>query len=225
MDLKSKLNTAKNMSSDTPPSERRVQRQSVQTYTGNIESLDRQVFGPTETVYDDNGRKVYSADEEMKRIKEGLVPQDLSNCHLPDAIKESILSNPLIMKSVDPKMDSFTEALSKKIPGVQKVANIMNQLEEEDREKENARKAAINESLQRVPTNIDYGLIKNIVETAVKSLKDELRNELNESISRTRMNETSLKVMKMSDKFLFLDGDNNIFECQMVYKGKNRKSS
>jgi hypothetical protein len=56
-------------------------------------------------------------------------------------------------------------------------------------------------------------------------MKNEIANELNESINRSnaqRYNEASLKVMKMSDKFLFLDSDNNIFECQMVYKGKNK---
>lgn len=224
MDLKAKLNTAKNMTSETPPSERRIQRQNVQTFTGNVESLDRQVFGDVQTMYDSDGRPVYSADEEMKRLKQGL-PQDLSNCRLPDAIKESIISNPLIVTSVDPKMDSFTEALSKKIPGVQKVASIMNKLDEDDNEKEAARKAVINESIQRGSVSVDYGLIKNIVENAVKSIKEELRNELNESINRTRSNNTSVTAMKMTDKFLFLDSDNNVFECQMVYKGKNKKKN
>jgi len=33
----------------------------------------------------------------------------------------------------------------------------------------------------------------------------------------------SLSVMNIrNDKFLFLDSDDNIFECQMVYKGKNK---
>lgn len=222
MDLKSKLNTAKNMASEPSLSERRVQRQNVQTFTGNLESLDREVFGELKTVYDTDGRPVYSADEEMKRIKQGL-PKDLSNCKLPDVIKESIISNPLITTSVDPKMDSFTEALAKKIPGVQKVASIMNQLDETDRQKEETAKATLNENIQHTAVSVDYSLIKNIVENAVKSLKDELRNELNESVHRSMQNNSPIKAMVMTDKFLFLDSDDNIFECQMVYKGKNRK--
>jgi hypothetical protein len=98
-------------------------------------------------------------------------------------------------------------------------------LDERDKEIENARKATIAENIQRTDVTIDYGLIKSIVENAVKSMKNEIANELNESINRSnaqRYNEASLKVMKMSDKFLFLDSDNNIFECQMVYKGKNK---
>ena len=29
--------------------------------------------------------------------------------------------------------------------------------------------------------------------------------------------------MKLGNKFLFLDSDNNVFECQMKYIGKNKK--
>ena len=93
----------------------------------------------------------------------------------------------------------------------------------EDKEKENARKAALNEAMQRGNTGIDYDAIRQIVETAVRSLKDELRSELNESVVHSRQNDVSLKAMKMGSKFLFLDSDDNVYECQMVYKGKNKK--
>ena len=51
------------------------------------------------------------------------------------------------------------------------------------------------------------------------SLKREL---LDEGISHND-NTGNLKAMKMSDKFLFLDDNNNIYECQMKYLGKNKK--
>lgn len=225
MGLKEKLNTAKNLVNETPASTRRVPRQSVQPFTGSVESLTNTVFGKADrVVYDDNGHQVYDPDEEMKRISQGL-PKDTSNCKLPDFIKESIISNPLIMSSVDPKMDSFTEALAQKIPGVSKVAAVMNRVDEADREKEVARKAAINEVSQHATAAVDYGLIKSIVENAVNSLREEFRNELNESVNRSRSRDTSLAAMKMTDKFLFLDNDNNVFECQMVYRGKNKKKN
>lgn len=220
MDLKSKLNTAKNISNGQPVSERRIQRKDTTTFTGSVESLDNEVFGESKLMYDDGGRPVYNAEEEMKRIQQGFNSVDLSNCKLPNIIKESIMNQPLISTSVDPKMDSFTEALAKKIPGAQKVTSIINQLEEEDKKKN----VTINESIQHgTAQQIDYDLIKNIVNECVKSLKNELKNELNESIYRNRSNDTSVKVMKMTDKFLFLDSDDNIFECQMIYKGKKKK--
>jgi hypothetical protein len=222
MDLKSKLNTAKNMASETPISERLVPRQSVSTFVGDIDALTEQVFG-NKLLDDGSGKAPYDPKAEMKMIQAGIPKDKLNSSKLPSAIKEAIASNPLIVTSTDPKMDAFTAKLAA-VQGMQKAANIMNQLDEEDKEKENARKAALNENMQRGSVTIDYSLIKTIVENAVKSLKDEIKNELNESVNHNNMknNDTSLKVMKMADKFLFLDSDNNIFECQMVYKGKNK---
>lgn len=220
MDLKSKLNTAKNIASETPVSERRITRQSVSAFVGNVDDLTEQVFG-NKMLDDGSGKMPYDPKAEMKMIQNGIPQDKLANSKLPAAIKEAIASNPLIVTSSDPKMDAFTAKLAA-VQGVQKAANIMNQLDEEDKEKENARKAALNENIQR-GVNIDYGLIKSIVENAVKSLKDEIKNELNESISHnSQHNDTSLKVMKMANKFLFLDSEDNIYECQMIYKGKNK---
>lgn len=224
MDLKSKLNTAKNIAYETPVAERVVQRQSVSSFVGNsdalINNLTEQVFG-SKLIDDGSGNTPYDAKAEMKMIQAGIPQDKLQSSKLPSAIKEAIASNPLIVTTTDPKMDAFTAKLAA-VQGVQKAANIMNQLDEEDKEKENARKAALNESLQRTSVSVDYNLIKSIVENAVKSLKDELSSELNESINHNRQNNTSLKAIKMGDKFLFLDSEDNIYECQMVYKGKNK---
>ena len=123
-------------------------------------------------------------------------------------------------------MDAFTQKLATTMGSVSKSTDIINQLDEMDKEKE-AKKALINEINRNASVNIDYSLIRTIVEEAVRSVKDEIRNELNESMNRnmSRMNGNMLTAMKLSDKFLFLDSDNNVFECQMVYKGKYKKKS
>lgn len=220
MDLKNKLITAKNIASETPISERMVQKQNVSTFVGNVDDLTEQVFG-NKLLDDGTGKTQYDPKAEMKMIQAGIPKDKLKNSKLPSAIKEAIANNPLIVSSTDPKMDAFTAKLAA-VQGVQKAASIMNQLDEEDKEKENARKVALNENIQRGSVTIDYELIKSIVENAVKSLKDEIKNELNESVSHNQQNDASLKVMKMANKFLFLDSEDNIYECQMVYKGKNK---
>lgn len=221
MDLKAKLNTAKNLSSDTPVSERRVNRSEINTFSESmIDNITEQVFG-NKLLDDGSGKKPYDARTEMEMIKEGFSSDNVKKSKLPAAIKEAMVSNPLIITTVDPKMDAFTAKLAA-VQGVQKAATIMNQLDEEDAAKENARKSALNENIQHSLVNIDYNMIKTIVENAVKSLKDDLRHELNESMARNNQNDASLKVMKMGNKFLFLDSEDNIFECQMVYKGKNK---
>ena len=223
MDLKDKLNTAKSIASGSDITERMIPRQNVQTFVGNVDDLTEQVFG-NRLIDDGTGQPAYDAKAEMDMLKEGISQEKIQSCKLPSAIKEAIARNPLVMTPVDPKMDAFTAKLAA-VQGIQKTESIINQLDERDKEIENARKATIAENIQRTDVTIDYGLIKSIVENAVKSMKNEIANELNESINRSnaqRYNEASLKVMKMSDKFLFLDSDNNIFECQMVYKGKNK---
>ena len=225
MDLKSKLNTAKSMSSDTGVSNRRIPAQNVSTFVGNVDDLTEKVFG-RKIVDDGSGNRPYDAKEEMEMLKNGISQENIRNSKLPSVIKESIAANPLISTTVDPKMDAFTQKLATTMGSVSKSTDIINQLDEMDKEKE-AKKALINEINRNASVNIDYSLIRTIVEEAVRSVKDEIRNELNESMNRnmSRMNGNMLTAMKMSDKFLFLDSDNNVFECQMVYKGKNKKKS
>ena len=220
MDLKSKLNTAKNMSSDSQTASRCVERSSVSTFVGNVDDLTESVFG-SKLIEDGSGAQVYDPNAELKMLQSGIPKDKLASSKLPQAIKEAIASNPLTVTSVDPKMDAFTNKLAM-LSGMKNTTDLMDRLDERDEEKENAKKAVLNENAQYSTQSIDYSLIKTIVENAVNSLKSELKSELNESISHGKGNDSSLKVMKMADKFLFLDSDNNIYECQMVYKGKNK---
>ena len=60
-----------------------------------------------------------------------------------------------------------------------------------------------------------------IVEGAINEKLGELKGVLNESVSKT--SSPNIAAMKMADKFLFLDSDNNVWECVMKYRGKNKK--
>lgn len=159
--------------------------------------------------------KPYNADDDLKRIQQGL-PSDLSNCKLPKSILESIVKNPLNGMSVDPQMDHFTEALSKNL-GINQATSLMEKLEKIDNKKtissEEVVKRATPTSVENV--SIDYDKIKQIVEEVI----DEKLSNLNTSDKGK-----DVTVIKFgTDKFLFLDSDNNIYECVMKYKGKNKK--
>lgn len=222
MDLKSKLNTAKGIAESQDGNINYASGNSSNAYSGSVEDLTNLIWGKN-LVPDGSGNEPYDANNELKRLKKGFSADMFNNSKLPSAIKESIARNPLIEVSVDPKMDAFTEKIATAM-GMKKATDIMNQLDEKDKVLENQKKAALNEIKQN-SVSIDYNLIKSIVENAVLSLKDEIKNELNESLTRNSRvdNSPSIKAMKMADKFLFLDSDNNIFECQLVYKGKNKK--
>ena len=141
----------------------------------------------------------------------------LANSKLPDFIKESIVSNPLNVDPalVDSKMTQFTEQLGQKL-GLQKSVNILQQLEEIDEQK--SQKTSLNEVTNN--GGVDYGMIKMIVEKVIDEKFGDLSSVLNESLRHVS---PGLSVMSIKDKFLYLDDQDNIYECQMVYKGKNKK--
>ena len=183
--------------------------------TANTQSVGNMQYG-NNFMMEKTERKPYDAHEEMKRIKNGL-PADISNCKLPQTIIESIKNNPLNEISEDPKMDAFTEKLSKTMPeGISRFSQIQEKLDEADN-----KKCQKNESTNC--STIDYDLIRSMIDESVNNAISRLSNNLiNENASHC---ENSLKAIKLGSKFLFLDSDNNVFECKMVYKGKNKKRS
>lgn len=185
---------------------------------GNLDDIDKAVYGEVEKT------SGYDPHEEMKRIKErrehgGSI--DYSHSKLPKQIIESIAANPLDMTVVDPKMDAFTEKLKQTLPNsFNRSYEIQEKLEKQDRQESNEVQG--NNNATSASVNVDYELIKTIVESVVDKKINELKKGMvNENLSYG--SNSSLKAMKLGEKFLFLDSDNNIFECQMKYIGKNKK--
>ena len=185
---------------------------------GNLDDIDKAVYGEVEKT------SGYDPQEEMKRIKErrehgGSI--DYSHSKLPKQIIESIAANPLDMTVVDPKMDAFTEKLKQTLPNsFNRSYEIQEKLEKQDRQELNEVQG--NNNATSASVNVDYELIKTIVESVVDKKINELKKGMvNENLSYG--SNSSLKAMKLGEKFLFLDSDNNIFECQMKYIGKNKK--
>lgn len=159
--------------------------------------------------------KPYNAKEDLKRLQSGL-PKDLSGCKLPQSIIESIVNNPLTDLSADVQMDSFTETLGESL-GLQQSANIIEKLAEREKK--------VTENIQTVQTtttNVDYEMIKmiveNVIDSKLASLQQSLLNE-----NRIPNNLSSVKTMHFGEKFMFCDSDDNVYECEMKYKGKRKK--
>ena len=160
-------------------------------------------------------------------MNENITKRRIKDSNVPDAIKNSIIANPLMMnESTASEMDMFTETLGKKLDsmdGIKRSMSILEQSERLDRSK------TVDKMIQEAPERrrtsssgtIDYEIIKAIVESVIDKKLGTLQQTLNESVSR---NEPGLSVMKLSNKFLFLDDDDNIYECEMKYRGKNKKS-
>lgn len=223
MDLNEVINIGENKSYDRESVEkRRVTNGNLQTFNGrNIISgsdFDRLGDSAFLSTVNEGSTGVYNAQDDLERMKSMKIDKTkLANSKLPDFIKESIVSNPLNVDPalVDSKMTQFTEQLGQKL-GLQKSVNILQQLEEIDEQK--SQKTSLNEVTNN--GGVDYGMIKMIVEKVIDEKFSDLTSVLNESLRHVS---PGLSVMSIKDKFLYLDDQDNIYECQMVYKGKNKK--
>lgn len=216
---------------------RRVSRKSVPTgsfTSSNVDALDQIVYGNNGGMIMENqdyDPSTYDPNDDMKRMTQDfsqISRERLANSKVPKAIKESMINNPINVEPyTDPKMDELTEKISS---GINRSYGIMNKLEQMDKKKTQVNETATHQSefpsFPRVPhlsqqsSGVDYELIKNIIESVVDRKLKEYTNTLNESVSRGQG--TPMSVMVMRDKFLFLDNENNVFECKMEYKGKNK---
>lgn len=226
MDLNEVINIGENKQYNRESVEsRRIDNNHVQSFNGRTiisgSELDRLGDNAFIGNINESGTKIYNAQDDLERMKNFKVDKSaLANSKMPDFIKESMVSNPLNVDPllVDAKMSAFTEQLTQKLPGIQKSMGILNHLNNLDEQKKKEQ-ALLRETETQTSSNIDYNLIKSIVESVIDEKLGSLPT-LNESVQR---NTPGLKVMAIKDKFLYLDDQDNVYECQMVYKGKNKR--
>lgn len=188
-------------------------------YLGNINESNYIFNNPNE-----GPRPEYDARTEMKAIQN---ESGFSNTKskMPTAILESIMSNPLNL-SMD-GLDYDDNIISENTQN--RTKEIIMKLEANDLHSKNYVKTStsqptslqpiINESkgLYTPTSNYDdlYNIIDNILEEKLKKYTSAIINE-----SRNQGNSPSLKIMKLGESFTFMDDDNNVYECKMIYKGK-----
>lgn len=178
------------------------------------EGFNNNIQQPQYTFQNPNIETVpYSAKADMERLKKGI-PNDLSHCKLPSAIIESIKQNPLTDISEDPQMDNFTRTLGESM-GIKQSANIIEKLEKKDNNNNITETKVVN-------SNVDYGMIKMIIENVIDEKLQKIQE--NKMLNENSTTQSNIKTVQFgTDKFLFLDSDDNVYECVMKYKGKRKK--
>ena len=193
-----------------------------------IENYDQQVYGASvEPVLKQDETPKYDARKEMEKLKEieahgGRGAVNLEGRNIPRGIIESILNNPLDLKPIDPRMDALEAKLKDKMTGIKAATNILEKVEKQDKEA----KVKLREQLQPKQTtsnNIDYDLIKVLIENAIDKKLETLKQTINETNNHQQTYIPSMKYLSFKDNFYFVDNDNNVFECVMKYKGKRKK--
>lgn len=214
--------------------------ENVMAASTDLGSLENLYFNPEEEnvsldeayeVYP-NGQKhkLYDADEEMQQIKSGKfsVNQEVA-AKMPQAILESILSNPLDMPTdhVESGGEIMDEALQNR------TMDILDKLEARDRKAKPGQQQRYQQQQQPVyqqPINesynqgneIDYNVLAKLIEGIIDKKFAQYKQVLLNESRATGQNAPKVSFIKLGDTFTFMDDSNSVYECKMVYKGKGR---
>ena len=208
---------------------------STPTVGMSVEALDEAVYG----AYDGSDEEKKNAGNKllidtMKEIESGNVSEEtrerieenIRNSKMPAAILQSMLDNPLINTKVGKDdVDEFVEKTLKSSAGLQKASKIVEQVERQEKKKAEEKRAQQPIFNTGASVQVDYGKISEIVENIVSSKMTEFsrRLNLNENRQNTPFNGIKVLQLKENGSFLMLDTDDNIYECKLTYKGKNKR--
>lgn len=214
--------------------------ESVMAASSDLGSLENLYFNPEEDnvsldeayeVYP-NGQKhkLYDAHDEMEQIKNGQfnVNQKIA-AKMPQAILESILSNPLDMPTdhVEGNGEIMDEALQNR------TMDILDKLEARDRKAKPGQQQRYQQQQQTVyqqPINesynqgneIDYNVLAKLIEGIIDKKFAQYKQVLLNESRNAGQNAPKVSFIKLGDTFTFMDDSNSVYECKMVYKGKGR---
>lgn len=214
--------------------------ENVMAASTDLGSLENLYFNPEEEnisldeayeVYP-NGQKhkLYDAHDEMEQIKSGQfnVNQKIA-AKMPQAILESILSNPLDMPTdhVESDGEIMDEALQNR------TMDILDKLEARDRKAKPGQQQRYQQQQQPVyqqPINesynqgneIDYNVLAKLIDGIIDKKFAQYKQVLLNESRNAGQNAPKVSFIKLGDTFTFMDDSNSVYECKMVYKGKGR---
>ena len=210
-----------------PPQQTQTHRQNPMM--GDVESLNEAVFGrynPETDTSTSNGQKVLM--ETMKQFESGNISEEtrqrvrenVRNLKIPAAILHSMIDNPLFETKIDgTDVDSYMDNLMQKNKNIQASKRINEKLEGVD----NSRVSQTAVS-QKSFSEIDYNKLQQVIEETIDRKLSQYIGKINLNENKQQTASPNLHfIMEKNQKFIFVDSSDNIFECNLVYKGKNRK--
>ena len=216
--------------------------ESVMAASSDLGSLENLYFNPKEEdisldeayeVYP-NGQKhkIYDAHEEMEQIKNGQfnVNRQVAS-KMPQAILESILSNPLDMPTdhVEASGEIMDEAMQNR------AMDILDKLETRDKQGKPGQQQRYQQQPQQnyqqpinenynysQPAEIDYNVIAKLIEGVIDKKFAQYKQVLLNESKNSGQNAPKVSFIKLGDTFTFMDDSNSVYECKMIYKGKGK---
>ena len=199
--------------------------------TEDLSAMDEAVFGAYDASEDNKSEGLQTLRQRMEEVRTGnmseetiqVIKENAQHSQLPKEILKSLIENPLIMDEKvvrDEKIVALGEKVAQKANAQR---DIIKRVEENDRKKrgitENAKPTGENVA------SIDYGLIKSIIESVVDEKLSQMKGSmLNESRTASLPNIKGIQMIN-ENTFWMLDTSDNIYECSMKYKGKNKRKN
>ena len=116
--------------------------------------------------------------------------------------------------------EAYGKSKEEPVRGVKAIQQINEQLETRDKQmSEEASQISEDVVHSSQSANIDIATLEQVIERVI----DRKLNALNESISRKLPSQIKTMTITENGNFRFLDGENNVYECQMKYLGKRKK--
>lgn len=182
-------------------------------YLGGNQSID----GLGYTLYPNTEQQPeYNAEDELKSIKQGLRVVN-KNSKIPSVIFESIINNPLNMPVDEEVIEN--KVINEEVQN--KTRHIINVLESRDKGKQKTQATQV-ENKPLISNSIDNQSIDKdeIIDILDKLLDKKFKEYINNNVIDSSM--PKLKFMSLGDSFMFMDDDNNVYECKLTYKGKGK---
>ena len=172
---------------------------------GRVEGLDYIIYPNGEE------RRPYDASEELKEIQEGISYDTAAASKMPKAILQSVLSNPLNMPIPS---DIDTKLMNEELQN--RTVDIIGKLESRD-----GRKPSV-APVQTIYESAETGGHTGGDGDWMAKISDRLARI--EKLLAAQAKSPSMRVMKLGENstIMFMDEDNNVYECRLVYKGKGK---
>lgn len=185
-------------------------------------------------------KKKWDPNEELSEMKDGRFYKDIANANRKgfSSVLQEVSAHPIEVPVIeDTQVKRITENYANNPDAIRRAKQLMGQLDSMDSEQPKAEyapdengvmvKKRVDEKKAREMSGsgVDYEMIKMIVENAVSKMMPQVVKKVISESKDGSGNTPSIKAMKMKDDgtFLFLDSEENVYECVMRYKGKNKK--
>ena len=220
MNLNKMLETAKKGASSV--TEKPITPQINEISSSNIEGFD------IESLLSESETQVYDPSQDLKRMSQAITEENIKNSKLPKTILETMLNNPIDIPILAEEDDNkfLTEEMKKKNRALIEKFNAMDKIPPKYKKMEEFHKDI--KGKKYTPNSENTGIVGSInkeelLKEIEKIIEDKLQTYTSMIIKSCSASMDNLSVMKIGENFIFIDDDNNVYDCKLTKKKAKAK--